>query len=380
MDSDLGCSLRQQAWTAKISCKIHKLSRKRLCRISLRIGLLLSAFRANMCTTERENTQNETEDSTMNEKVARQIEEMKKQTIGVEVEMNNITREKAAKVAARYFGTRRYENTAGRNGYSTWSAWDAQGREWKFQKDVSIEGLESEKCEMVTPILTYSDMETLQELIRQLRHAGAKSDATRGCGVHIHIGAKGHTPQTLRNLANIMASHESLIADALNLDRGRMRRYCRTVDPRFLEQLNRRKPTTMTQLADIWYGSHNANYGRSHHYNDSRYHMLNYHATFTKGTVEFRLFQFDAPSGDRRGGLHAGQLKSYIQLCLALSQMAKMVKTASPKPQQNENPKYAMRTWLLRLGFIGDEFKTAREILTKRLAGDTAFRRGRDAA
>ena len=316
----------------------------------------------------------------MNEKVARQIEEMKKQTIGVEVEMNNITREKAAKVAARYFGTRRYENTAGRNGYSTWSAWDAQGREWKFQKDVSIEGPESEKCEMVTPILTYSDMETLQELIRQLRHAGAKSDATRGCGVHIHIGAKGHTPQTLRNLANIMASHESLIADALNLDRGRMRRYCRTVDPRFLEQVNRRKPTTMTQLADIWYSSHNANYDRNLHYNNSRYHMLNYHATFTKGTVEFRLFQFDTPSGDRRGGLHAGQLKSYIQLCLALSQMAKTVRTASPKPQQNENPKYAMRTWLLRLGFIGDEFKTAREILTKRLAGDTAFRRGRAAA
>ena len=316
----------------------------------------------------------------MNEKVARQIEEMKKQTIGVEVEMNNITREKAARVAARYFGTHRYENTAGRNGYSTWSAWDAQGREWKFQKDVSIAGPDSEKCEMVTPILTYSDIETLQELIRQLRHAGAKSDATRGCGVHIHIGAKGHTPQTLRNLANIMASHESLIADALSLDQGRMRRYCRTIAPRFLEQVNRRKPTTMTQLADIWYSSHDANCSRSHHYNDSRYHMLNYHATFTKGTVEFRLFQFDEPTGERRGGLHAGQLKSYIQLCLALSQMAKTLKTASPKPQQNENPKYAMRTWLLRLGFIGDEFKTAREILTKRLAGDTAFRRGRAAA
>lgn len=316
----------------------------------------------------------------MNEKVARQIEEMKKQTIGVEVEMNNITREKAAKVAARYFGTRRYENTAGRNGYSTWSAWDEQGREWKFQKDVSIEGPESEKCEMVTPILTYSDMETLQELIRQLRHAGAKSDATRGCGVHIHIGAKGHTPQTLRNLANIMASHESLIAEALNLDRYRMRRYCRTVDPRFLEQVNKRKPATMTQLADIWYSSHNANYDRSHHYNDSRYHMLNLHATFTKGTVEFRLFQFDEPTAERRGGIHAGQLKSYIQLCLALSQMAKDVRTASPKPQQNENPKYAMRTWLLRLGFIGEEFATARDFLTRNLTGDTAFRHGRAAA
>lgn len=313
----------------------------------------------------------------MNERIARQIEEMKKQTIGVEVEMNCITREKAARLAATYFGTGRYENTAGRNGYCTWSAWDAQGREWKFQKDVSIEGPDSEKCEMVTPILTYTDMETLQELIRQLRHAGAKSDASRGCGVHIHIGAKGHTPQTLRNLANIMASHEKLIAEALNLDSYRMNRYCRTVDPAFLERLNRRKPTTMSALADTWY---EGTYGsRNAHYNNSRYRMLNYHSVFTKGTVEFRLFQFDAPTAERRGGLHAGQLKSYIQLCLALSQMAKTVRSASPKPQQHENPKYAMRTWLLRLGFIGDEFKTAREILTKRLSGDASFRNGRAA-
>ena len=316
----------------------------------------------------------------MNEKIARQIENAKRQTIGVEVEMNNITRERAAKVAATLFGTGRYENTARRNGYSTWSAWDADGREWKFQKDVSIAGPDSEQCELVTPVLTYDDIPLLQELLRQLRHNKAVSHAGVGAGVHIHIGANGHTPQTLRNLANIMASHESLIADALNLDRSRMNRYCRTVDPRFLEQVNRRKPTTMAQLADIWYTSQGASYGRSHHYNDSRYHMLNYHATFTKGTIEFRLFQFDRPADGKRNGLHAGQLKAYIQLCLLLSQMAKEVRTASPKPQQNENPKYAMRTWLLRLGFIGDEFKTAREILTKRLDGDASFRNGRAAA
>ena len=316
----------------------------------------------------------------MNEKTARQITEMKNQTIGVEVEMNSITRQKAAKVAADFFGTGRFENTAGRNGYSTWSAWDAQGREWKFQKDVSIAGPDEQKCELVTPILTYQDIETLQELCRQLRHAGAKSDASRGCGVHIHIGAQGHTPQSLRNLANIMASHESLIAEALKLDRSRMSRYCRTVDPNFLAKVNSRKPKTMAQLADIWYTSHGASYGRNQHYNDSRYHMLNLHATFTKGTVEFRLFQFDEPTTERRGGIHAGQLKSYIQLCLALSQMAKDVRTASPKPQQSENPKYAMRTWLLRMGFIGEEFATARDFLTRNLSGDTAFRHGRAAA
>ena len=315
----------------------------------------------------------------MNEKLMNQVAEMKKQTIGVEVEMNNIERSKAAKLAAGFFGTRRYQNTATRNGYMTWSAWDAQGREWKFQKDVSIHGPDSEKCEMVTPILTYTDMDLLQGLVRHLRKAGAKSDATRGCGVHIHIGAKGHDAKSLRNLANIMASHESLLADALALDRGRMNRYCRTVNPSFLERLNREKPTTMADLAEIWYSGNGASWGRDQHYNDSRYHMLNLHATFTKGTVEFRLFQFDEPTAERRGGIHAGQLKSYIQLCLALSQMAKDVRTASPKPQQNENPKYAMRTWLLRLGFIGEEFATARDFLTRNLSGDTAFRHGRAA-
>ena len=316
----------------------------------------------------------------MNTKTAQQIENLKNQTIGVEVEMNNITREKAARIAAEFFGTNRSEYTAHRNGYETYSAWDAQGREWKFQRDCSISGPDSEKCELVTPILHYADIETLQELIRRLRKAGAKSDYTRGCGVHIHIGAKGHTPQTLRNLANIMASHEDLLAQSLKLDSYRMERYCRTVDARFLSKLNQKKPKTMSDLADIWYGTQGASWNRSGHYNDSRYHMLNLHATFTKGTVEFRLFQFDAPTAERRNGIHAGQLKSYIQLCLALSQMAKEVRTASSKPQQNENPKYAMRTWLLRLGFIGEEFETARDFLTKNLTGDAAFRNGRDAA
>jgi len=316
----------------------------------------------------------------MTEKTLKQIADLKNQTIGVEIEMNSITRENAAKIAAEYFGTGRYENTAYRNGYSSWSAWDAQGREWKFQKDVSIRGDDLHKCEMVTPILTYNDIEALQEVCRRLRKAGAKSDATRGCGVHIHIGAKGHTPKTLRNLANLMASHERLLADALKLDSYRMSRYCRTVDPNFLEQLNRKKPDTMAELADIWYTSQNASHGRSQHYNESRYHMLNYHATFTKGTIEFRLFQFDAPADGRQNGIHAGQLKSFIQLCLALNQMAKDAKSASPKPQQTENPKFAMRTWLMRMGFMGEEFATAREFLTKNLDGDAAFRHGRATA
>lgn len=311
----------------------------------------------------------------MKEKIKNQIDNMKNQTIGVEIEMNNITRKKAAELVADFFGTRAW-NAASEYGYSTWACKDTSGRVWKFQKDVSIAGLDDEKCEMVTPILKYEDINALQEIIRILRKAGAKSDATRMCGVHIHIGANGHTPKTMRNLTNIMASHENLLAESLEIDRSRIGRYCKTVDPRFLTALNKKKPSTMSGFADVWYRSQNEDYGRTQHYNGSRYHMLNFHATFTKGTIEFRLFQFDAPKDGKQNGLHAGQLKSYIQLCLALSQMAKEAKGASPKPQQNDNPKYAMRTWLLRLGFIGEEFATAREFLTKRLSGDASFRSG----
>jgi len=131
----------------------------------------------------------------------------------------------------------------------------------------------------------------------------------------------------------------------------------------------------MDALADVWYRSQGETYGRTAHYNGSRYHMLNLHASFTKGTVEFRLFQFSNAHGTNKGGLHAGKLKAYIQLCLAMSELAKELKYASPKPQQTENEKYAFRCWMLRLGFIGDEFKTARTILLRNMKGDAAWRR-----
>lgn len=311
----------------------------------------------------------------MNEKLSAMIAEMKKQTIGVEIEMAEITRRSAAKTIAEYFGTvdtLAYEGGA----YDTWSCRDTQGRRWAITRDVSISASrDDKKAELGTPILTYADMDDLQEIARRLRKAGAISNPKHGCGVHVHIGANGHSANTLRNLANIMASREGLLTKALNLDCTRVGTYCRPIDKDFLTRLNKRKPDTMAGLADIWYDGYHGS--RSAHYNHSRYHMLNLHATFTKGTIEFRLFQFDNPTEDRKGGIHAGQLKAYIQLCLALSQMAKTAKSASSKVPQVDNEKFAMRTWLNRLGFIGEEFATAREVFTKRLDGDAAFRYGR---
>ena len=86
---------------------------------------------------------------------------------------------------------------------------------------------------------------------------------------------------------------------------------------------------------------------------------------FQKGTVEFRLFN---------GTTHAGKIKAYIQLCLAIGAQALNQASASRRKTQTTNEKYTFRTWLLRLGLNGDEFKTARLHLLKHLDGCIAWK------
>ncbi len=63
------------------------------------------------------------------------------------------------------------------------------------------------------------------------------------------------------------------------------------------------------------------------------------------------------------------------QLFALVNAMALKQKYASPKQPAADNPKYALRTWLLRLGMIGPEFKEARKYLLAEIPGNGAFRR-----
>lgn len=293
---------------------------------------------------------------------------MRTQRFGIEIEMTGITRKKTAEVIAEYFGTESfYLGTY----YKTYGAKDRQGRTWKATFDSSIiaqkksggctmRAADEYKCEVVSPILTYEDMADLQEIIRQLRHKGAFVNSQ--CGIHIHVDASRYTPQTLRNLVNIIASKEDILYKALRIDPARMR-WCKKTNERLIEAINRKKPQTMEALKDIWYAG--STRGRDEHYNDTRYHGLNLHSTFTKGTVEFRLFNSTT---------HAGEIKAYIQFCLAVSHQALTQKKASARKTVTDNEKYAFRCWMLRLGLSGDEFKTCRLHFLKHLEGNSAWR------
>lgn len=284
--------------------------------------------------------------------------------IGVEVEFTGITRTKAAQVAAEFLGGR--ADTAQR-------VIAPDGRVWKFVYDSSITaqkkaggrmiGADNEyRVEMVTPILTYrEDIEILQELIRRLRKAGGFANSS--CGIHIHLDGAHHTPRSLRNFINIIASKNDLFYKALQIEPARMS-YCKKMDAVLVEKMNRRKPKTMAILENVWYaGYEGSNY---QHYHQSRYHFLNLHSFFHgNGTVELRGFNSE---------LHAGKIRSYIVLALALNHQALTQKCASSKKPQIENEKFAMRTYLNRIGLIGEEFANCREHLCKHLEGNAAWR------
>lgn len=296
---------------------------------------------------------------------------MKNQTFGVEIELTGITRCQAATVIADYFHTTK-THTGG--SYDKYEVRDNQGRKWMAMSDGSIRtemkngtsasGLYS--CEIVTPVCKWEDIVDIQEIVRQLRHKGAIANSS--CGIHVHVGAERQTAKTLRNLVNIMTSKEDLMFKALGVTASREGRWCKKNEERFVQTINSSKPQTTEAIERIWY---NGNSRRSYHYDDSRYRALNLHSLWQGKGIEFRCFN---------GTNHAGKIKTYIQLCLAICNQALTQNAASYKKTQTTNDKYTFRTWLLRLGMIGDEFETARKFLLENLSGDTAFRYGRTRA
>lgn len=246
---------------------------------------------------------------------------------GIEIEFTGITRAQAAQAAAEYLGGR-VESSG--DCYNTQKIHTPDGRVWKIMSDGSIRTQKKAggqmlsatgefSAELVSPILHYeSDIETLQELIRVLRRAGGFANSS--CGIHIHLDGANHTPRSIRNFINIIASKNDLFYKALQIVPEQMT-YCKKMDEFLVKKLNSRKPQTMQQIEDIWYEGYSRS--RDRHYHHSRYHFLNLHSFFTGNhTVELRGFNSE---------LHAGKIRSYIVLALALNHQALTQKCTSAK-------------------------------------------------
>lgn len=287
---------------------------------------------------------------------------IKNQNYGVEVEFTGITRKMAADAVASVLNST--VSAPDHTCYQTRIIKDAQGRKWKVMRDSSIypvrkvgrENMDEYRVEFVTPILKYEDINTLQAIIRKFRELGGVSHSS--CGIHIHVDGANHTATSLRRLVNFMFSRQEIIYDALEVG-DRKNRWCKPVCKDLLDTMKKDKNITTASVEKIWYSDVNDNYygGIDHrHYNETRYHALNLHSFFQKGTVEFRLFN---------STLHAGKIKAYIQFVLALS--AWSIESGDKVVFRSMNGYTAQKKVTLmyniltnRLGLYGDEYATCR--------------------
>lgn len=95
------------------------------------------------------------------------------------------------------------------------------------------------------------------------------------------------------------------------------------------------------------------------------FHTENTGVEITDGAIIFNWFPFTS---------EPDEVYAYTTFTEKLCDMAKRLKRVSDKVTETDNDKYAFRCFLLRLGFIGAEYKTARKVLLKNLTGNSAFR------
>ena len=289
---------------------------------------------------------------------------IKNQNFGIEIELTGITRRKASEVIGNYFGT---SNFYLGQGYQTWGAKDRKDRTWKCERDGSIATStrngqyadDSYACEVVSPILQYEDITDLQNIVRELVKNGAIANSS--CGIHVHVDGANHTADSLINLVNLFTGRQDLFYEALG-NESRADRWCQKASKEMMKAM-RKGEHTKEALERIYYSQLNNGYrgGIDHsHYCYARYRGLNLHALYTKGTIEFRLFN---------GTTHAGKIKAYIQFCLAMSAWAinaeKVPFFKDTGDFTMEQKAKIMNNFLMkRLKMRGKEFETARHHLT----------------
>lgn len=156
-----------------------------------------------------------------------------------------------------------------------------------------------------------------------------------------------HTGATLRNIVNMIASKQPLIKKALDLEEN-------IIEEDYITAINEVKIATIEEF-------------RAAIENIGERICKGIEFDFHENSITFRFYQ-----GDEKR-------ETYIQLLALINENAKAQKYASPKYKATDNEKFTFRTWLVRLGMKGDEYKLARKVLLEGIEGNGAFRSGKPA-
>ena len=208
----------------------------------------------------------------------------------------------------------------------------------KSGKITNVEGIELELEDILNPIIEEKTNEVNEEQTEEIQNAPFE----------IAITMEGHTGITLRNLINMIYSKQELIRKSLGISED-------IINEDFVKGINEVEIHTLEEFkkeADN-IGKDNCN-GIEFDFENKR--------------ISFKFINEEADTE---------KIKAYTQFIELLAQSAKELKHASAKVSVTDNPKFTFRVFLIRLGMVGDEYKTARKILLKNLEGNAAFRYGK---
>ncbi|MEK3992308.1 hypothetical protein [Robertmurraya sp. FSL R5-0851] len=165
-------------------------------------------------------------------------------------------------------------------------------------------------------------------------------------GIEVTLPLEGHTGNTLRNLVNMLYSKQHLIMMAFETNEPLM-------DETFPEDLSERETGTF----DAFKKAHDE-------LGLERIPGLAFDFENETFTIKLAVQNLDSE-----------KVAALQDLAAFINQNAKKQKRATFKRAQDDNPKYAFRTWLIRLGMNGPEYKTTRKALLQNLEGSGAFRK-----
>lgn len=185
---------------------------------------------------------------------------------------------------------------------------------WSFYSD-------AENCEIecVTPICTLDDWPVIQRIIRYFRKNMAKVNTS--CGIHIHLSISSFTKFEVIKLSTLVGLYEPLLYKVLGVHDDRLN-YAKKMPHDYKKTSNRIFKYgygTMEELSRNWFKEFVI-----HEHRKTRYRGLNlynyYKPILNKPTIEFRYFN---------STLHAGKIRTYLYLTLALAKKAKEIKDYS---------------------------------------------------
>ncbi|MCX7903029.1 MAG: virulence-related protein [Caloramator sp.] len=183
---------------------------------------------------------------------------------------------------------------------------------------------------------------TLDEIIKSIQPKEEKDTDS----INLELPIENHNGRSLKNVLNMLYSKQHLIVKALELKES-------FIEEAFIKNLNLKKIETLDEFKDAI-----TELGVDG--------LKGIYFYFDKGTFTLKLLGENITNE---------KIKAFMKLSSLINSNAQQLKYASYKQSQEDNPKYAFRTWLIRLGMNGDEYKEIRKTLLSNLDGNSAFRK-----